>query len=285
MAQDATGTPTPKGIPKFNTAVDPPSGKGFNAAMDAIDSLLDSYVSKPSGITAGEVPVWNGTTWARSSVTRITTVRPQDLTQDGATTGQVLAWNGSIWAPASAAGASLVTSLPGSPTDGQEVILVDSLSNPTYSWHLCYIAAKPSNKWVFIGGSTLYAEVTTSQSTSSTSYTDLATAGPSITLPYAGIYIVSNGFYGAPRENDNNVEQFMSYAIGASAAVDADACQMGTPSQTGGPYGHNNNTSRTRQKTISSDSTTLTSKYRVSGTATLSFSNRWLSAIPVAIGG
>jgi len=41
MAQDATGTPTALwGIPKYNTSVDPPSGKGFNAAMDVIDGII-----------------------------------------------------------------------------------------------------------------------------------------------------------------------------------------------------------------------------------------------------
>lgn len=101
MATDATGTPTAKGIPKYNTAVDAPSGKGFNAAMDAIDTLLDDYAQAPSGIATGEAMVWNGTAWARSSVTRLTTVRPQDLGQDSAVTGQGLVWNGSIWAPGS----------------------------------------------------------------------------------------------------------------------------------------------------------------------------------------
>lgn len=40
MAIDATGTPTSQGIPKFNTAVDAPSGKGSNAQMDAIDTIV-----------------------------------------------------------------------------------------------------------------------------------------------------------------------------------------------------------------------------------------------------
>jgi microcystin-dependent protein len=39
--------------------------------MDAIDGVFDGYVPKPSGIVTGEVPVWNGTTWVRSSVTNI----------------------------------------------------------------------------------------------------------------------------------------------------------------------------------------------------------------------
>lgn len=44
MATDATGTPTPLGIPKFNTSVDAPSGLGGNAQMDSIDALLQAHV-------------------------------------------------------------------------------------------------------------------------------------------------------------------------------------------------------------------------------------------------
>lgn len=73
MPTDATGTPTSLGIPKYNTSADAPSGLGFNAAMDEIDVLLGQRVAAPAGITTGEVPVWNGTTWVRSSVTRVGT--------------------------------------------------------------------------------------------------------------------------------------------------------------------------------------------------------------------
>lgn len=45
MATDATGTPTPLGIPKYNTAGDPPSGKGFNATMDSIDSIVTTLLA------------------------------------------------------------------------------------------------------------------------------------------------------------------------------------------------------------------------------------------------
>jgi hypothetical protein len=71
LATDATGSPTSLGIPKFNTSADAPSGLGSNAQMDAIDTLLAARVVKPSGIVSGEVPVWNGTTWVRSSVTKL----------------------------------------------------------------------------------------------------------------------------------------------------------------------------------------------------------------------
>lgn len=70
MAVDATGTPTSLGIPKFNTAVDAPSGKGANAQMDAIDTLIAATPQKPSGLAAGEFMVSNGTTFDRSTVTR-----------------------------------------------------------------------------------------------------------------------------------------------------------------------------------------------------------------------
>jgi hypothetical protein len=45
------------------------------------------------------------------------------------------------------------TSLPANPADGQEAILVDSLTNPTYQWRFRYNAGSTSAyKWEFIGG-------------------------------------------------------------------------------------------------------------------------------------
>lgn len=72
MATDATGaTTSPDGIPTYNTSVDAPSGLGFNAAMAQIQVALSARVNKPAGIVSGEVPVHNGTTFVRSSVTKI----------------------------------------------------------------------------------------------------------------------------------------------------------------------------------------------------------------------
>ena len=67
MAVDATGTPTPLGIPKFDVANDAPSGLGFNAAMDSIDALLQTapLTGSIAGIAAGSVPVWNGSAWVK----------------------------------------------------------------------------------------------------------------------------------------------------------------------------------------------------------------------------
>jgi hypothetical protein len=57
MATDATGTPTAVlGIPKYDTSVDAPSGLGFNAAMDVLDTLItaaNKSVIKKAGVTVG----------------------------------------------------------------------------------------------------------------------------------------------------------------------------------------------------------------------------------------
>ena len=67
MATDATGTPTPLGIPKFDVANDAPSGLGSNAQMDAIDTLLSARIEKPASPSVGDALVWNGTGWVPGS--------------------------------------------------------------------------------------------------------------------------------------------------------------------------------------------------------------------------
>lgn len=286
MATDATGTPTAKGIPKYNTAADAPSGLGFNAAMDSIDSLLDSYVSKPSGIATGEVPVWNGSAWARSSVTRVTTVRPQDLTQDAATTGQVLTWNGTIWAPGTAAGAGYGTALPGSPTDGQEYILVDSTSAATYQWRFRYNNSRASNKWEFVGGTPIIAQDNDQSTRSSASYGDLADTAdsPSITVPKAGEYLLRFGC-----QFDNvafaDVTGYMSYSNGATAATDAVGVISKPKIQEEGgvdrlaPVA----ASRTSQITVASASDQLVMEYRTSNGNQITVSRRWMTLTPIRV--
>jgi hypothetical protein len=168
MAVDATGTPTTNyGIPKFNTATDAPSGKGGNAQVDFIDNLLKTtFVSAPVGVVTSEVLVYNGTSWDRSSVTKLTA--NNNIKFDGYS-----------------------TSLPGSPYDGQVYTLVDSTTTPTYQWTFRYNAGSSSSfKWEFVGGAPVYAAVETAQTTGTTGgFVDLATVGPSFTLPRAGDYL------------------------------------------------------------------------------------------------
>lgn len=70
MATDATGSATsPDNIPTYATSADAPSGKGFNAAMAAIQTALNNKIGKPTGLNTNDVPVWNGTTWVRPTGT------------------------------------------------------------------------------------------------------------------------------------------------------------------------------------------------------------------------
>lgn len=110
------------------------------------------------------------------------------------------------------------TSFPGSPTDGQEYVLVDSTTAPTYQWAFRYNSGSSnSSKWEFIGGLPVVIEVATQQSTASATYTDLATVGPDFTTPRAGDWLIAVGCHFA---STDNVGSFMSYAVGATAAND-----------------------------------------------------------------
>ena len=169
------------------------------------------------------------------------------------------------------------TALPGAPLDGEEFILVDSLTAPTYQWHFRYMASvTDAYKWVFVGGASAYSEAVADEQTSSTTYVALATPGPSLALPRAGDYLVEQGFLFS--WNSTTVRSWMSYDIGATAAVDADSCEA-SPGQ-GGAIGANSMQSyRKRRKTLTA--VTLTAKYRNTGGA--GYKNRWMAVTPVRV--
>jgi hypothetical protein len=88
---------------------------------------------------------------------------------------------------------SYSTTLPASPVDGQEHILVDSITNPTWQWRFRYNAGSTSvYKWEFVGGSTI--TISGGSFTTPTGPTGwLDGNGPSFSLPRAGTYKYSWG--------------------------------------------------------------------------------------------
>lgn len=135
-------------------------------------------------------------------------------------TGQVLLDNGSAWVELTLK-PGLAFSLPGSPYDGQEIYLGADPSNGVV-WHLRYRAASASlSKWEFLGGGAMYSEVAATESTANTGYVDLATAGPSITVPYRGDYEIISSVTGSTSSSSG----LAALKFGASAAVDADALE------------------------------------------------------------
>lgn len=86
---------------------------------------------------------------------------------------------------------SMVTALPSSPVDGQEVYYVTP-ARDTF-WHLRFDSqwySVDGRGWVFLGGAPLLAENPTDQTyaLNSTTWQDAQTPGPSVTLPLAGTY-------------------------------------------------------------------------------------------------
>jgi hypothetical protein len=171
------------------------------------------------------------------------------------------------------------TALPGSPVDGQEYVLVDSTTNPSYQWRFRYNAGSSSAyKWEYVGGAPAYSEINTSEGTTSLTYAALTTIGPSVTLPRAGDYDVTLGtrlFASA-----TGVTVYMSYDIGATAAADADAVTLYATSVSG--VSNSAAVSRLRRKP-GLTAVSLTAKYRVDAASTGTFSARWLAAIPVRV--
>jgi hypothetical protein len=172
----------------------------------------------------------------------------------------------------------LVSSLPGSPVDGQECYyLADAVKGIV--WHLRYRAASASAyKWEVLGGAALADEVMPAESTTSAAYTNLTTVGPQVTVPLAGDYDVTIGAnIATPVTAGTNSS--MSYAIGATAAVDVDRLRTSAPTA--------NNTwnvgSRTRRKTGLAAATALVAKYKADA-PTGYFEARVMAVLPVRVG-
>lgn len=173
-----------------------------------------------------------------------------------------------------------VTSLPAAvvATDGMEVYYTADDTNGIV-WHLRYCAAETTYKWRYVGGPPLWAEVATQETTSSTTYAALATAGPMVTLPLAGDYMVGLG--SVLTGNADGMDIYHSYDIGATGAVDADAVEARSSGASSAPWP---SVSRTKRK-AGLTAVALTSKYRTtSGAVTATIKQRWISALPVRVG-
>lgn len=274
MATDATGTPTsPDSIPKYDVDADAPSGLGFNAAMDAIQTAFNNHVDKPSSIASGEVPVWNGSAWVRSTTTNIGLTSMGSGTPaagkylDGTGAWTTLPTGGPTWTYASTP--------PGSPATGDIWVYRDADPDSTITWMFRYNSGNTTYDWEFIGGSSKIVEVTTDQATSSATYTDLATTGPSFTTPRAGVYRVAHGFrFGGT--NPSKIIQSIKYS--ASEAADSESA--------GGTTGASKNTGDTAYRVLTltvAASTAITTRYKSQDATSASAAYRWIEVTPVRV--
>lgn len=169
---------------------------------------------------------------------------------------------------------SIVTALPATADEGDQIVYDTGTAG--VRWHLVYDTSDGTTyPWLFIGGSPLEAEVTTSESRTNTAYGALATVGPSVTVPLAGDYDVWIGATVTP--GSPGVIAKMSYDIGGTGAVDADAVRV----HTGATQVSSN---RPRRKTALSASTALVSKYAETVATGSTWQDRWMRVQPVRVG-
>jgi hypothetical protein len=183
---------------------------------------------------------------------------------------------------------SLVTSLPSTPYDGQEIYFVASAANGII-WHLRYRAAAVGlYKWEYVGGPPLVDEVVNAapEPTSSTTYTDLTTPGPVLTVPLAGEYDVELSFVGYHGTAGGSC--VMNYDVGGAGVAVAHAATATVGSIGGADLVR---AVRTKRRVFTNPTTVLTAKYKTfSGTAQFAGSNnidgasRHMRLTPVRVG-
>jgi hypothetical protein len=172
-------------------------------------------------------------------------------------------------------GGATTTSVPGSPTDEDEFTYPADTTNGAM-WRFKYRSASGSAfKWEFIGGSYMSATVETSEGNSLATYADLATVGPSITVPRAGDYEVE---FGITAIGGGGNAVWVAVKKAAAATSDNDGVPVGygmaTPGSAGG---------RKLIVTGLAASDVLKLQYRGAIAAAWTCSRRWIAVRPVRI--
>jgi hypothetical protein len=185
---------------------------------------------------------------------------------------------GAILRPSFGAGVrdyGIVSTLPTAPAPSLGDVCRYKAAVGVY-WNLLY-TGESGLPWAVIGATPLFAEVAKEETTASKTFADLETKGPSITVPLKGDYDVEIG----ARVFDNTAYAFMSYAIGATAATEADQYGPVAGFETSTTIGVQG--SRPRRKEGIAASTAIVAKYSVEG-GTAFYSRRWLRVTPVRVG-
>jgi len=206
--------------------------------------------------------------------------------------GDVVVYNGvnylavnpslGVTPPANLALPFMGTSLPSTPFDGMIFTLVDSLTAPTYAWRFQYVAAKATNKWVFIGGSPVIdqndANAIHALALGVWGDPTSGGVGPQFTVPVAGDYRVGWGFLGLGQGGSGGYPE-MGIKIGAAAVANDD--QISGSQTARGP-----STARVKRFNGVVAGTLIKAQYRMQAGGSFNLNTeRWLEVLPIAVGG
>jgi hypothetical protein len=235
-----------------------------------------------TGILAGLTDVENAFSGYKSGThaTRLAATALDGLLWRETDTGLVYVGTGTGWVAVAPSSPPLVTTLPGSPTDGQMCYFLADATHGVV-WTLRYRAASTSTyKWEFVGGAGLESFVAASESTSSTTYTDLATVGPSVTiptLPNGGDFDVT---FGASVATSGSTPALwtVGLAVGGTVTYSDFFAFSGPNAGTDGA-----SLSKTFRLAGVSGATLMKLQYKISGAAA-SFDDRFLQVTPVRVG-
>lgn len=123
------------------------------------------------------------------------------------------------------------------------------------------------------------ATVATSQASASTTYTDLATVGPAVTVTIGSTGKAELSLYNAQNNNTAGAPVFMAFAVsGASTVAAADTQSLAFTSPVGG--GGNRSGASFLLTGLAAGSTTFTAKYRA-GSNTGTWQDRQVVVTPL----
>lgn len=157
---------------------------------------------------------------------------------------------------------------------GDEVYLIADAATGVL-WHLVYESTETTYKWRYIGGPPLVVTLLTAEGTSSATYVDLTTPGPTVVAPRAGDYDVAVGSMGASSSANDTYHQ--SYTVGAVASSDVWAHRSPCSS-----FGFGSAAEKTWRQAAVAASASIKAQYKCN-TGAVTFSNRVIRLTPVRI--
>ncbi len=169
--------------------------------------------------------------------------------------------------------------LPVAGQDAQTVdALVDLANGVVWSFRFTSAIGVPY-QWAYRGGSSLRSYVDANENTASTTFADLASIGPKITIPFSGDYDV---FFGASPNagSTSSTTGFMGVSVGGGApAVPLLRVLM--------PGSGNINMSLDTQTRLTGVTAgqTITAQYKIAGGGNMDFTERWMTITPIRCAG